>query len=166
MLRKVSFIVSLSLIVVASYSQSLKELVANGDKLVGKKNYKGAIEAYLSAIQINPDDAQLNFKLGLAYLYSDTKSKAASYIDKAYRLNPNIDNRIDYHLGIAFQNTNNFKKAIEHFQAFKKQNPNVSSIADEKIAECHMADSLREYELNVVIERLGSEVNSNFNEYS
>ena len=66
MLRKVSFIVTLSLLVVATYGQSLKELVANGDKLVGKKNYKGAIDVYLSAIQINPDDAQLNFKLGLS----------------------------------------------------------------------------------------------------
>lgn len=156
----------LLLVVLAAQSQSLKERVVTGDKLVGKKNYKGAIEAYLSAIQINPDDAQLNFKLGLAYLYSDTKSKAASYIDKAYRLNPNIDNRIDYHLGIAFQNTNDFKRAIEHFEAFKKQNPNVASIADEKIAECAMADSLLEFELNVVIERLAATVNSSFNEYS
>ena len=166
MLRKVSFIISLLLLVITAQGQSLKELVTKGDNLVGKKNYKGAIDVYLSAIQINPDDAQLNFKLGLAYLYSDTKSKAASYIDKAYRLNPNIDNRIDYHLGIAFQNTNNFKKAIEHFQAFKKQNPKVASIADEKIAECAMADSLLEYELNVVIERLSGTINSSFSEYS
>lgn len=167
MLRKILFFFTVILLpVVSVQSQSLKELIANGDKLVSKKNYKGAIEAYLSAIQINPDDAQLNFKLGVAYLYSDTKSKAASYIDKAYRLNPNIDNRIDYHLGIAFQNTNNFKKAIEHFQDFKKKNPNVASIADEKIAECSMADSLSEYELNVVIERLDATINSSFSEYS
>jgi outer membrane protein OmpA-like peptidoglycan-associated protein len=166
MCRKILLVITVLLLAQSGFAQSLKDLVANGDKLAGKKNYKGAIESYLSAMQINPDDAQLNFKLGLAYLYSDTKSKAASYIDKAYRLNPNIDNRIDYHLGIAFQNTNDFKRAIEHFEAFKKQNPNVSSIADEKIAECHMADSLLEYELNVVIERIGAVVNSSFNEYS
>ncbi len=87
----------------------------------------------------------INFKLGLAYLYSDTKSKAAAYIDKAYRLNPSVNPKIDYYLGIAFQNTNEVKKAIQHFEDFKKKNPNVASIAEAKIAECHIADSLAEY---------------------
>lgn len=148
------------------FAQHYQELVATADKYYSKKDYKSAIDYYLQAIRVNPDDASLNFKTGLAYLYSDTKSKAASYIDKAYRLNPGIDNRIDYHLGIAFQNTNDFTKAIQHFEEFKKKNPRVASIADEKIAECHMADSLSQMELNVVIDNLREAVNTTFNEYS
>ncbi|MCI0751895.1 MAG: OmpA family protein [Flammeovirgaceae bacterium] len=150
---------------IVAYGQSVKELIATGDKYQSKKNYKNAIKAYADALAINPDEATLNFKLGLAYLYSDTKSKAAAYIDKAYRLNPAINPKIDYHLGIAFQNTNEFKKAITHFEAFKKNNPQVAEIADAKISECHVADSLREYELNVIIENL-TEINTSFNEHS
>jgi outer membrane protein OmpA-like peptidoglycan-associated protein/Tol biopolymer transport system component len=147
------------------YGQTVKGYMEVGDRYYGKKKYKEAIQSYQQAQQINPDDALLNFKLGLAYLYSDTKSKAASYIDKAYRLNPNIDNRIDYHLGLAFQNTNNFKGAIQHFESFIKKNPAVASIAEERIAECLVADSLTQYELNVVIESIGA-VNSRQNEYA
>ncbi len=147
-------------------AQQVKTLIETGDRHYGKKNYSGAIDAYKQALQINPDDAQVNFKLGMAYLYSDTKSKAASYIDKAYRLNPGIDNRINYHLGMAFQNTNEFIKAREQFEAFKKKNPQFENLAEERIQECLVADSLTQFELNVVIENLGSVVNSNLNEYS
>lgn len=158
------FICLLALIPVKG--QSIKELTVEGDRLYGKKKYKDAIVAYKKALEINPDDAQINFKLGLSFLYSDTKSKAATFIDKAYKLNPNIDNRIDYHLGIAFQNRNEFKQAIEHFEYFKKNNPNVGAIADERIAECFKADSLVQNELNVVIENLGPTLNSPLDEYS
>lgn len=146
--------------------QDQKSLIATGDKHYSKKDYKNALAAYLAAQEINPDDAYLNFKIGLTYLYSETKSKAATYIDKAYRLNPAVNPDIDYHLGIAFQNTNSFKQAIEHFERFKKKNNKLASIANEKIAECQIADSLSQNELNVIIENLGDGVNTPFNDYS
>lgn len=148
------------------YAQDVKSLIAAGDKYYGKKDYKNAMSSYMAAFEMNPDDALVNFKIGLTYLYSETKSKAASYIDKAYRLNPAVNPDIDYHLGIAFQNTNEFKKAIEHFERFKKKKKELGSIADEKIAECHIADSLSQNELNVIIENLGNAVNTPYNDYS
>lgn len=154
------------LLCLTGYCQSTKQLVEQGDNFYGKKNYKKALEAYQSALDANPDDAAINLKVGLSYLYSETKSKAAKFISKAYRLNPNINDQIDYHLGLAFQNTNEFKKAIEHFEHFKKKRKNLASIADKKIAECKIADSLSQYELNVVIKNLGSGINTSFNEYS
>lgn len=149
-----------------AWSQDQKALIAAGDKFYSKKDYKNALETYLKAQEINPDDAYLNFKIGLTYLYSETKSKAAAYIDKAYRLNPAVNPDIDYHLGLAFQNTNSFKKAIEHFERFKKKRAGLASIADEKIAECHIADSLSQMELNVIIENLGPGVNTPYSDYA
>jgi outer membrane protein OmpA-like peptidoglycan-associated protein/tetratricopeptide (TPR) repeat protein len=151
---------------IETLSQSVKDLIAQGDQHYGKKQYKKAIDLYLQALNINPDDASLNLQTGLSYLSSETKSKAARYISKAYRLNPNINDQIDYHLGVAFQNTNEFVKAIEHFQEFKKKKSNLASIADKKIAECRIADSLSNYELNVIIENAGTSVNTYFHDYS
>ena len=103
MYRKFLFgFVCVLLTIVSLQAQQIKTLIETGDRYYGKKNYSAAIEAYLQALKINRDHAQLNFKLGMAYLYSDTKSKAASFIDTAYRPNPGIDNRINYHLGMAF----------------------------------------------------------------
>jgi outer membrane protein OmpA-like peptidoglycan-associated protein/Tol biopolymer transport system component len=149
-----------------AYGQSQKELISQGDMFYSKKNYAKALEIYLQALEFNPDDAAVNLKVGMSYLYSETKSKAARYINKAYGLNPNINDEIDYHLGIAFQNTNEFKKAIEHFEQFKKKRKGLAEIADRKIRECRIADSLSQYELNVIIENLGAVVNTKFNEYS
>lgn len=157
---------TLALILLQGFAQDQKALIAAGDKFYSKKDYKNALDSFLAAQALNPDDASLNFKIGLAYLYSETKSKAASYIDKAYRLNPAVNPDIDYHLGIAFQNTNEFKKAIEHFERFKKKKKELGSIADERIAECHIADSLSQNELNVIIENLGQVVNTEYNDYS
>ncbi len=156
----------LFLVPFSAFSQDQKALIATGDKFYAKKDYKNALASFLAAQEINPDDALLNFKIGLTYLYSETKSKAASYIDKAYRLNPAVNPDIDYHLGIAFQNTNEFKKAIEHFERFKKKKKQLSAIADQKISECHIADSLSQNELNVIIENLGAAVNTVYNDYS
>lgn len=154
------------LITITSYCQDQKTLIASGDKFYGKKDYKNALASFLAAYELNPDDASVNFKIGLTYLYSETKSKAASYIDKAYRLNPAVNPDIDYHLGIAFQNTNEFQKAIEHFERFKAKKKQLGSIADEKIAECRVADELSQNELNVIIQNLGPIVNTPFNDYS
>jgi len=148
------------------YSQSSKEILAQADKFYGKKDYNKALEIYLSQLSNNPDDAAINLKVGLCYLYSETKSKAAQYISKAYRFNPTINEDIDYHLGLAFQNTNEFQKAIEHFNAFKKKRSNLSEIANKKIAECRIADSLSHYELNVIIENMGPGINTRFHDYS
>jgi outer membrane protein OmpA-like peptidoglycan-associated protein/Tol biopolymer transport system component len=166
MAKRILLGLAFGLVIFSVGAQSVKQYVEAGDRHHSRKNYKDAIEAFKKALEINPDDAAVNFKIGLSYLYSDTKSKAAAFIDKAYRLNPNIDNRIDYHLGIAFQNTNDFKKAIQHFEYFKKKNPNVTTIADERIMECIVADSLLEHELNVIIENIGSVVNTEISEYS
>jgi outer membrane protein OmpA-like peptidoglycan-associated protein/tetratricopeptide (TPR) repeat protein len=156
----------LLLLSVAADGQSVKELIAEGDKFYGRKEYKKAIDIYQKGLTINPDDASLNLQIGLSYLYSETKSKAAKFISKAYRLNPVINDQIDYHLGVAFQNTNEFHKAIEHFQQFKRKRSNLASIADKKIAECKIADSLSNFELNVVIENAGPAVNSYFHDYA
>lgn len=153
-------------LVLTAWGQSPRELVKQGDVYYDKKEFKRALEFYLKALENNPDDAGVNLKVGMSYLYSETKSKAAGYIDKAYRLNPSINDEINYHLGVAFQNTNEFRKAIDQFEQFKRKRSKLAEIADRKIAECRIADSLSQYELNVIIENLGTVVNTSFNEYS
>lgn len=155
----------LTLIFFSGFGQSAKDLVQQGDMHYGKKDYKKALGFYLDALNLNPDDANVNLKVGMSYLYSETKSKAAGYIDKAFRLNPSINDDINYHLGVAFQNTNEFRKAIDQFEQFKKKRKNLAEIADKKIAECRIADSLSQHELNVIIENI-TPINSPYNDYS
>lgn len=148
------------------YSQSLKDLLEKGDRLFARKDYENALKNYLEAIQLNPDDARTNFRVGISYLHSEKKAKAVGYLEKAYQTHPEVDDDIDYHLGMAYQNNHQYAKAIEHFAEFKKKNKRLADIADHKIGECQIGDSLAHHPVYVEIENLGPIINSPFHEYS
>ncbi len=153
-------------ITLSGFSQGAKDLIDKGDRLYSKKDYAAALLSYLPACETKGDDALLNLKVGMCYLYSETKWKAAIYLEKAYRLDPKVDLDIDYHLGMAYQHNHQYSKAIPYFEAFKKNNKKLANIANEKIQACIIADSLSRKPIHVIIENAGGSVNSNFHEYS
>ncbi len=161
------FLISLFIfITLSAFGQSAKDLIDKGDRLYVKKNYGDALQVYLPACDTKGDDALLNLKVGMCYLYSETKWKAAIYLEKAYRLDPKVDIDIDYHLGMAYQQNHQYSKAIVHYEIFKKNNKKLAAIAKEKIQACIIADSLSRKPVHVLIENAGGAVNSSFHEYS
>ncbi|HOX83321.1 MAG TPA: OmpA family protein [Chryseolinea sp.] len=150
----------------SGFSQGAKDLIDKGDRLYAKKDYIHALEQYLPACETKGDDAMLNLKVGMCYLYSDTKWKASIYLEKAYRLDPKVDLDIDYFMGMAYQNSHQFSKAIVHFENFKKNNKKLAATANDKIQACIIADSLSRKPTRVIIENIGGPINSNFNDYS
>lgn len=147
-------------------AQDLASLLQKGDKLFGKKDYPNALKTYLEAYKLAPDDAATNFRVGVSYLHADTKSKALPYLEKAYELNASVDEDIDYHMGMAYQYNHKYAKAIDHYTAFKNRHKSLSEIANHKIAECEVGDSLVQHPTYVAIENFGPEINTEFHEYS
>lgn len=147
-------------------SQSLKELNDKGDRLFARKDYEGALKFYQEAIKIDSNDASSNFRVGVSILHGEKKGQAVKYLEKAYRIKPEVDEDIDYHLGMAYQNSHQYGKAINFYESFKRKNKKLSEISDHKIAECKIGDSLSHHPAYVVIENIGGVVNSNFHEYS
>jgi outer membrane protein OmpA-like peptidoglycan-associated protein len=168
MQKRQFFIVILCLFALcnASLAQSLKDLLDKGDRSFMKKDYENALKYYLEAVKLDPNDPHVNFGIGISYLHGEKKGKAAEYLEKAYKTLPEVDEDIDYHLGMAYQNDHQYSKAIEHFNAFKKKNKKLTEIADHKIAECVIGDSLAHHPAYVEIENFGGVVNSSFHEYS
>ena len=80
--------------------------------------YKMALEPYLLANTFNPNNSFLNFKIGKCYLFSSTKQKAISFLEKAQNLNPNIDVQLPYYLAWAYQLDMQWDKAIEQYKKF------------------------------------------------
>jgi tetratricopeptide (TPR) repeat protein len=52
--------------------------------------YHSAIPYYIKANDFNPNNAMLNYRLGVSYLNSAYKTKALAHLEKAYKLNPNV----------------------------------------------------------------------------
>src|SRR5687768_1662455 len=104
---RLQFCIVLCLTIVLCHSasaQNLKALLDKGDKQLARKDYAEALQTYLEALKLGPDDAGTNFRVGVSYLHGELKAKAVPYLEKAYRLNPEVDLDIDYHLGMAYQN--------------------------------------------------------------
>jgi outer membrane protein OmpA-like peptidoglycan-associated protein len=151
---------------VGVFAQNLKPLLDKGDRLLNKNDYENALSAFLEAYKIAPDDPDVNFRVGVSYLHSEKKSLAVPYLEKAFTTKPSVDLDIDYHLGLAYQNDHQYSKAIERFREYKRKNKRLSEIADHKIQECTIGDSLTHHPAYVEIENLGKSINTHFHDYS
>ncbi|HEY0742668.1 MAG TPA: OmpA family protein [Chryseosolibacter sp.] len=167
MLRKFSYLTFILLVLsISSYAQNSKAFIDKGDKFFARKDYENALTNYLEASKALPDDPAVNFRVGLCYLHTEKKGRSLAYLEKAYTAKADVDQDIDYHLGLAYQSAHQFEKAIQHLQEFKKKNKRLAEIADHKIFECKIGDSLSHHPAYVEIENLGPVINTSFHDYS
>lgn len=71
-----------------------------------------SLEHYLKAQAFNPYSSMLNYKIGVCYLYSNQKFRSLSYLEFAYKVNPEVDPNIRFYLAQAHQLAGNFEEAI------------------------------------------------------
>ncbi|TAL62205.1 MAG: hypothetical protein EPN85_03135 [Bacteroidetes bacterium] len=161
----------------------LKEASANikkGDEFyrAGTFMYHKALEFYLKANDFNSENASLNYKIGTCYLYSSFKQNALAHLEKAKKLNPEVNNKLYYYLGRAFHLRMQWTTAIEQFELYKKRIAQTSEEkipnVEKKIQECKygielMKDTLRFSKLpdslRYKIENMGASVNSQYPDY-
>jgi outer membrane protein OmpA-like peptidoglycan-associated protein/tetratricopeptide (TPR) repeat protein len=157
-------LITLTLLCCLTVSGICQSAMEKGDRYFNKKDYENALVAYLAMGA--SDDPDLNYKIGYSYLYTEKKSRAAAYLEKAFRAKPNVDPDIDFYLGMAYQNDHQYAKAREHYEEFRRKNKKLAELTTEKIFACEIGDSLTRKPVNVLIENAGGEVNSAFHEYS
>lgn len=137
----------------------------------GEQFHTKALDYYLKANMYNPNNAELNYKIGICYLHSDKKSNAAWYIEKAYHLNSGVSDDIQYFMGQAYHINKQFSKAIDAFRAysqslskreFAQQRPDI----EKRLNECYNGIQLINNPLDVNLHQVGTEINSSFPEYA
>jgi outer membrane protein OmpA-like peptidoglycan-associated protein/tetratricopeptide (TPR) repeat protein len=155
-----------------AFKQATKEL-KEGDKLYeqGPNRYDAAIPHYLVAYKLNPNNAQLNFRLGTAYLSSPFKAKALPYLESANQLNPRVDPLLQYYLGRAFHLNAKWDQALEAYRLSipgAQDKNSAVTVADvrKRMDECQTGKELMKKPVRVFIDNLGPEVNSQYAEYS
>jgi outer membrane protein OmpA-like peptidoglycan-associated protein len=126
-----------------------------------------AIDYYLKANAFNPNNASLNFKLGICYLNSPNKFKSLDFLRKAYQLNPAIDPHITFNLGEAYHLNHDFENAIKYYSLYKGvQEKKPGFDPDKRITECNEGKQLVANPVRVNIENMGPVVNSKYREYA
>jgi outer membrane protein OmpA-like peptidoglycan-associated protein len=156
--------------------KELKEIqkeIKEGDKLFiqGKGMYLEAIEYFIKAYNFNPDNADINYKIGKCYLFTVDKIKAADFLNRAIELKATVAPDVLYLLGQAYHINHEFEKAIEKYEAYKnslspKVLREVQDEIDKKIEECGNGKVLIKTPIRVFIDNVGSAINTQYDEYS
>jgi len=134
-------------------------------------HFKNALPYYQKAQKFNPKNAELNFKIGMCILYTVHNERSLSYFEEAYKLNPDVDDKILYCLGRANHYNENWEKAIANYSAYESEVPLQNSIKSyereevledvkKKINECENGNEFSKRPVNVVIKNIGSPINT------
>lgn len=146
--------------------------VKDGDKYYKEQgvSYGKAFEEYVKAIVYNELNPELNYKTGVAALYSDNKDKAAKYFQKVLEASSDLTGDILFFTGRALQYSGKYNEAIEKLDSYlktpdKKSKENIAS-AKKYVEECKSALEVTKDTLRVEIKNIGSAINSNADEYA
>jgi outer membrane protein OmpA-like peptidoglycan-associated protein len=131
--------------------------------------YETALIHFLKANDFNPKSSELNLRIGLSYMNSSKKYEALQYFENAAVLNSTIEPKINFYLGAAHHINNNWEKAKAFYEAYRgqvsKDKDEVAKL-DKLLLECSIGEKLMATPVNVKIENLGANVNTEFAEYS
>jgi len=155
-------------------AEALKNIKKGDEYFAYKKPwlYPNAIEHYIKAQEFNPNNAILNFKLGVCYLNTCNKAASLSYFLKAKELNPKVDPKINYALAQAYHYSMKFDEAIATYTEYMEKDLSetdraaLSKQIQKKILECKSGKKLAEAPATVRIENLGTTLNSIYNDYT
>lgn len=150
--------------------------IKEGDRIFEKGitgYFNQALPYYQKAYAFNPNNAELNYKLGVCYLYSPEKYKCLSYFEKSYELDPNYDiYNIEFLLARGYHLNEKWDKAIAGYekQLIVLRNTDGTKeefdIIDKHIQEAKNGKELSKNKVRVWIDNLGPEVNSDSPEYA
>jgi outer membrane protein OmpA-like peptidoglycan-associated protein len=144
---------------------------ANWLYVAGPGSYRAARDLYLAAYKYNSENPELNYMIGKCYLFTDNKFESIKYIKKAFELKPEVKFDIHLLLGMAYHQVDEFDNAIEEYNLFLKTlSPKLVESYKDKIdmyiRQCKNGRNLVLDPKRVVINNLGEDINSVFDDYA
>ena len=141
---------------VPCFAGKAEDLMLKGARYVAEKDYGKALKAYQDAVAANPNNANANLLLGLAYANTADLSKAVQYTQASLKLAPGYHGY--YNLGIIYANIQELDKSAEAFREALKQN-NQSYQAWYQLGQVYHAKG----DFNAALESYGRAVKFNPN---
>jgi outer membrane protein OmpA-like peptidoglycan-associated protein/tetratricopeptide (TPR) repeat protein len=154
--------------------EELKEAlkaIKQADKLAElDRNYDEALPLYMIAQKYNPNNAELNYKIGEAHIKAikGDKKAAVQFLEKAKALNPTVNPALPIYLGRAYHFNLEFDKAIEQYQAFMKilsNEKDLIELTQRRIKECENGKILIKKPIRVFVDNVGDGVNTEYPDY-
>ncbi|HRO38507.1 MAG TPA: OmpA family protein [Flavobacteriales bacterium] len=155
--------------------QRLKTALAamkKGDDLAAKGGVDNpaAMTAYEVAFAINPDNAELNFRMGVCLLNGPHPAGAVARLQRAAELDPYLP-RVHFLLGHALQLNARWEEAIASFERHAeviRRTPDPDrtyNMVGKRITECRNGRTLQAAPTRAVVAGLGPAINTPGSEY-
>jgi outer membrane protein OmpA-like peptidoglycan-associated protein len=151
-----------------------KSAIKTGDEIMSKGGevaFSEAIPYYEVAQAFNPNNALLNFKLGMCYLESLNKAKCRDFFVKAQQLDPKVHEMLNYYLGRGYHLNGGWDEAITSYRKHldlmgNKLLPEERAQISKHIEECNNGKELVKKPVRVWIDNVGESINSKFHDYA
>lgn len=136
----------------------------------GGMSFSVAIAAYDRAYAFNPDNLDLNLKLGLCHLNGPQREQALPFFRKVLAIDPETP-RIHFYLAYSYQLNAQWDEAIAEFQTQRSittvtPDPDrMYNMADKHIAECKYGKGLMAKPTGAEVKPLGDGINSTEADY-
>jgi len=145
--------------------------IKKGDRCyeLGGGLYVEALEYYLTAHEFNPENAALNYKMGVCSLLGDDPQGALPYFLKARSLNMDIAEDLILLTGRAYQFRGDYGKAIDFYNMYSDkglEDGKIDPVVNKYINECNLAIEQGTPDETIVISNLGNNINSSRDDYS
>ncbi|MFZ1688726.1 MAG: OmpA family protein [Flavobacteriales bacterium] len=142
------------------------DAIKQGDKLFGTfVSYPQALAQYEKAYAVNPDNADLNLKIGLCHLNGRQRYMCMPNFEKAVQLEPGTP-RVHYLMGYAYQLNGEWDKAVAEYQLHKENSDGFAdpdpmyNTTERNMVECRNGRTLSASPVNAQVENLGAAINS------
>lgn len=157
------------LFLLVSYSQFVfaqvdDKMYQKGLKYFEEGKFAASVEIFEQLHVKDTSNADICYKLGLAYLHSTYKTKSIGYMLKAMKHSPHVSLEMYLNTGRAYHVVSQFDKAIEFY---KKSDPNNinKKVVTKAIEESNNAKLYISKPLDYKITNLGDRVNTQLPEY-
>lgn len=134
-MKKIAFTFLCIFVVLDLSAQSYRKLLKTGDDYYKTGFYTEAVNTYLEAEEIEPDNLDLIYRIGQAYLKSRYKDRALPYMKKASEMVEETSPQMLYNLALAYQYNHKFMEALDLFSDYREIAKNTFE-ADQHIMQC------------------------------
>jgi outer membrane protein OmpA-like peptidoglycan-associated protein len=151
-----------------------QEYYTQGMEVFGFAHRKQAAELFILATQVNPRNAKAQLMAGESIMLSVQKEKSLDYFRRAWKLDPNVDADILYYLGQAYHYSEKFDSAILFYDRYNRilsrtlnydKSKKINEV-NRKMFECRNAIVYMEHPVDVSIQNLNYDVNSEYPDYA
>ncbi len=164
-----------SSILSAQSRREIREMFFEAETWMLFEEYKDALPVYLNLLELNPDNYNYKYRIGICYLnIPGEKEKSLPYLeDAAGHINPDykdgkfreteVPYDVLFYLGSAYRISNQLDKALEHYRIFYEGMDNKlydSTTVKQHIDYCLNAKRLMEQPLYLKLENQGEYINS------